>query len=51
MTADIGWCWTGTVPELLVIEPERFKTPKIVNKVEEDVWLVYPWENVGEYHA
>ena len=19
MTADIGWCWTGTVPELLVI--------------------------------
>jgi|TARA_B100001057_G_scaffold478429_1_gene548867 hypothetical protein len=32
MTADIGWCWTGTVPELLVIEPERFKTPKIVNK-------------------
>ena len=22
-----------------------------VNKAEEDVWLVYPWENVGEYHA
>ena len=21
----------------------------IVNKAEEDVWLVYPWENVGEY--
>lgn len=20
-----------------------------VNKMEEDVWLVYPWENVGEY--
>ena len=20
-----------------------------VNKAEEDVWLVYPWENVGEY--
>ena len=20
-----------------------------VNKSEEDVWLVYPWENVGEY--
>ena len=20
-----------------------------VNKVHEDVWLVYPWENVGEY--
>ena len=22
-----------------------------VNKTEEDVWLVYPWENVGEYNA
>ena len=22
-----------------------------VNKAEKDVWLVYPWENVGEYHA
>ena len=22
-----------------------------VNKTEEDVWLVYPWENVCEYHA
>lgn len=22
-----------------------------VNKAEEDVWLVYPWENVSEYHA
>ena len=21
-----------------------------VNKTEEDVWLVYPWENVGEYN-
>jgi hypoxanthine phosphoribosyltransferase len=21
-----------------------------VNKAEEDVWLVYPWENVGEYN-
>ena len=20
-----------------------------VNKVEEDVWLVYPWENIGDY--
>jgi hypothetical protein len=20
-----------------------------VNKAEEDVWLVYPWENVGHY--
>jgi hypothetical protein len=20
-----------------------------VNKAEEDVWLVYPWENVGKY--
>ena len=20
-----------------------------VNKAEEDVWLVYPWENVGSY--
>ena len=20
-----------------------------VNKADEDVWLVYPWENVGEY--
>ena len=22
-----------------------------VNKAEKDVWLVYPWENVGEYHG
>tara|TARA_Y100001937_G_scaffold115430_1_gene166194 strand:- start:1337 stop:1810 length:474 start_codon:yes stop_codon:yes gene_type:complete len=22
-----------------------------VNKVEQDVWLVYPWENIGEYDA
>ena len=22
-----------------------------VNKAEEDIWLVYPWENVGEYHG
>ena len=22
-----------------------------VNKSEKDVWLVYPWENVGEYHG
>ena len=22
-----------------------------VNKAEEDVWLVYPWENVGQYHG
>ena len=21
-----------------------------VNKAEKDVWLVYPWENIGEYH-
>ena len=20
-----------------------------INKAEEDVWLVYPWENVGQY--
>ena len=20
-----------------------------INKAEEDVWLVYPWENVGEF--
>jgi hypoxanthine phosphoribosyltransferase len=20
-----------------------------INKAEEDVWLVYPWENIGEY--
>jgi hypothetical protein len=20
-----------------------------INKAEEDVWLVYPWENVSEY--
>ena len=32
MTTKLGWCWVGTVPELLVIEPERFKTPKVVNK-------------------
>lgn len=32
MTAKIGWCWTGSIPELLVVEPERFKTPKVVNK-------------------
>ena len=22
-----------------------------INKAEEDVWLVYPWENVGEYNV
>ena len=22
-----------------------------VNKVEEDIWLVYPWENVGDYNV
>ena len=22
-----------------------------INKAEEDVWLVYPWENVGEYDS
>ena len=22
-----------------------------VNKAEEDVWLVYPWENIGEYNG
>lgn len=22
-----------------------------INKAEKDVWLVYPWENVGEYYA
>jgi len=22
-----------------------------VNKAEEDVWLVYPWENVGQYNG
>ena len=22
-----------------------------VNKADEDVWLVYPWENVGDYHC
>ena len=32
MATDIGWCWIGIIPELLVIEPERFKTPKVVNK-------------------
>ena len=32
MTTNIGWCWTGTIPELLVIEPERLKTPKVENK-------------------
>tara|TARA_B100000683_G_scaffold82664_1_gene81561 strand:- start:20376 stop:21080 length:705 start_codon:yes stop_codon:yes gene_type:complete len=32
MTTKLGWCWTGTIPDLLVLEPERFKTPKIVNK-------------------
>ena len=32
MATNIGWCWAGGLPELLVLEPERIKTPKIVNK-------------------
>jgi|TARA_R110002074_G_scaffold299697_1_gene471171 hypothetical protein len=32
MTTNLGWCWAGAIPDLLVIEPERFKTPKVVNK-------------------
>ena len=32
MTTNLGWCWAGAIPDLLVIEPERFKTPKVTNK-------------------
>ncbi len=29
----------------------KYHVHDTVNKAEEDVWLVYPWENVGEYNA
>ena len=42
----------ATLTENLASEFDKVSyTCHEVNKVEEDVWLVYPWENVSEYHA
>ena len=40
----------ATLTENLASEFDKVNyTCHEVNKTEEDVWLVYPWENVGEY--
>jgi hypoxanthine phosphoribosyltransferase len=40
----------ATLTENLASEFDKVKyTCHEINKAEEDVWLVYPWENVGEY--
>src|SRR5210317_49905 len=40
----------ATLTENLASEFDQVRyTCHEVNKAEEDVWLVYPWENVGEY--
>jgi hypoxanthine phosphoribosyltransferase len=40
----------ATLTENLASEFDKVSyTCHEVNKAEEDVWLVYPWENVGEY--
>lgn len=47
--------WSGNVRFAVLTEnlSSQFKTVSYhsdkVNKAEEDCWLVYPWENVGEY--
>ena len=28
----VGWCWTGAIPELLVMEPEKLNKIKVTNK-------------------
>ena len=40
----------ATLTENLASEFDKVSyTCHEVNKAEEDVWLVYPWENIGEY--
>ena len=40
----------ATLTENLASEFDQVRyTCHEVNKAEKDVWLVYPWENVGEY--
>ncbi len=40
----------ATLTENLASEFDKVSyTCHEVNKAEKDVWLVYPWENVGEY--
>jgi len=40
----------ATLTENLASEFDKVRyTCHEINKAEEDVWLVYPWENVGEY--
>ena len=40
----------ATLTENLASEFDQVRyTYHEVNKAEKDVWLVYPWENVGEY--
>ena len=29
----VGWCWTGAIPELLVMEPEKLNKIKVTNKL------------------
>ena len=40
----------ATLTENLASEFDKVSyTCHEINKAEEDVWLVYPWENIGEY--
>ena len=40
----------ATLTENLASEFDKVRyTCHEINKAEEDVWLVYPWENVAEY--
>ena len=40
----------ATLTENLASEFDKVRyTCHEINKAEEDVWLVYPWENIGEY--
>ena len=57
MPQDHTWhdIWNHNVRFAVMTENLSSDFPQVryywdeVNKAEEDVWLVYPWEHVGEY--
>ena len=44
----VGLTRGGNVPATIISNMTGIRCEE-VNKAEEDVWLVYPWENVSEY--
>ena len=33
----VGWCWTGAIPELLVMEPEKLNKIKVERIIKKNI--------------